>query len=187
MERKHSRCVSNDFTCPSIAYPRSLGAYLPRCTRFFFFFRRMADSRPRPLVLREGRRAAVRKLWPGFDRYVQCTLRHTPLITNSRLQQEYMYGSLVTRTSFSRANSKLKSNSINHSDLSIIFTQPQNVSALLGLSPKLPTLKTIVALGEIPEAARTLADAWGKERGVRVLTLKEREFVLFSRLCVSYY
>ena len=147
----------------------------------------MADSRPRPLVLREGRRAAVRKLWPGFDRYVQCTLRHTPLITNSRLQQEYMYGSLVTRTSFSRANSKLKSNSINHSDLSIIFTQPQNVSALLGLSPKLPTLKTIVALGEIPEAARTLADAWGKERGVRVLTLKEREFVLFSRLCVSYY
>jgi hypothetical protein len=82
-------------------------------------------------------------------------------------------GFSVARLSFTRVQSKPKPNSINHSDLSVIFVQPQNVSTLLGLSPKLPTLKTIVALGEIPEAARKLADAWGKERGVRILTLSE--------------
>ena len=69
-------------------------------------------------------------------------------------------------------------NSANHSDLSVIFAQPQNVSTLLTLSPKLPALKTIVALGDIPEAARKIADAWGKERRIRVLTLNERKCVL---------
>jgi len=69
-------------------------------------------------------------------------------------------------------------NSVNHSDLSVIFAQPQNVSTLLSLSPKLPALKTIVALGDISEAARKIADAWGKERRIRILTLNEREHVL---------
>ena len=68
-------------------------------------------------------------------------------------------------------------NSINHSDLSVVFAQSQNVSTLLSLSPKLPTLKIIVALGEIPEDARKIADAWGKERGIRILTLNEGELV----------
>ena len=68
-------------------------------------------------------------------------------------------------------------NSANHSDLSVIFAQPQNVSTLLSLSPKLSALKTIVALGDISEAARKIADAWGKERRIRILTLHERERV----------
>ena len=80
-----------------------------------------------------------------------------------------------TCLSFTRANSTPNPPSANHSDLSLIFAQPQNVSTLLSLSPKLPTLKTIVALGDIPEAARELADAWGKERRIRILTLDERE------------
>ena len=63
--------------------------------------------------------------------------------------------------------------SINHSDLSVIFVQPQSVSTLLSLSPKLPTLKTIVTLGEIPGDARKTADAWGKDRGIRIFTLTE--------------
>ncbi|KAF9648062.1 long-chain-fatty-acid-CoA ligase [Thelephora ganbajun] len=66
---------------------------------------------------------------------------------------------------------------INHSDLSVIFVQPQNVSTLLSLSPKLPTLKTIITLGEIPEAARKIADAWGKECGIKILTLNEVEAI----------
>jgi long-chain acyl-CoA synthetase len=81
--------------------------------------------------------------------------------------------------------SEPKPNSINHSDLSVIFVQPQNVSTLLSLSRKLPALKTIIALGDLPEPARRLADSWSKERGVRVLTLAERELVL--TLCVSGY
>ena len=70
--------------------------------------------------------------------------------------------------------------SFNHSDLSIIFVQPQNVTILLGLSPKLPTLKTIIALGDIPGDARSIATAWGRERGIRILTLSEGKFVFGS-------
>lgn len=98
-------------------------------------------------------------------------------------------GFSVTASPLTRAKSKLKPNSINHSELSVIFVQPHNVSTLLGLSPKLPTLKAIVALGDIHEAARKLADTWGKERGIQVLTLNEGKlafcfphFVIVSRI-----
>lgn len=82
-------------------------------------------------------------------------------------------GFSAARLSPAYAKPKHKLDSINHSDLSVIFVQPRNVSTLLGLSPKLPTLKTIISLEEIPEAARKIADAWGKECGIRVLTLNE--------------
>jgi len=84
-----------------------------------------------------------------------------------------------------RAESKPKQNSVNHSDLSIIFAQPQNVSTLLSLSPKLPTVKTIITLGDIPGDARKLADAWGKEHRIRILTLNERELAFGNLHFVS--
>jgi long-chain acyl-CoA synthetase len=64
---------------------------------------------------------------------------------------------------------------VNHADLTIVFVQAQNVSALLDLSPKLPTLKIIVAIGEIAAAPRELLDAWSKQRGIRVMTILERK------------
>ena len=64
---------------------------------------------------------------------------------------------------------------MNHADLSIIFVQAHNVSALLTLSPKLPTLKIIVATGEIPAAPKGLLDAWSRQREIRVITLAERK------------
>jgi len=63
---------------------------------------------------------------------------------------------------------------VNHADLTIIFVQAHNVSALLSLSPKLPTLRIIVAMGEIPAAPKDLLDAWSKQREIRVITLAER-------------
>ena len=70
--------------------------------------------------------------------------------------------------------------SVNHADLTIIFVQVHNVSALLSLSPKLPTLKTIVAIGEVSAAPKDLLDAWSKQRGIRVITLAERKCLLSS-------
>jgi len=64
--------------------------------------------------------------------------------------------------------------SVNHAELSIVFVQAHNVSVLLGLSPKLPTLKIIVAIGEISPASRELLDTWSKQREIRVVTLGER-------------
>ena len=65
--------------------------------------------------------------------------------------------------------------SVNHADLTIIFVQAHNVSALLSLSPKLPTLKIVVAMGEISAAPKDLLDAWSKQREIRVITLAERK------------
>ena len=86
--------------------------------------------------------------------------------------------SSATGLSLACVKLKPKLNSINHSDLSLVFVQPQSVAELLGSSTKLPTLKTIVALGEIPEDARKIADAWSKECGIRVFTLNEGKFAL---------
>ena len=84
---------------------------------------------------------------------------------------------LVGLASPTRARSDLKRISVNHSYPSILFAQPHHVSTLLSLSPKLPTFKTIIALGEISELVHTIADACGRERGIRILTLSEGESV----------
>ncbi|KAF9648046.1 acetyl-CoA synthetase-like protein, partial [Thelephora ganbajun] len=65
---------------------------------------------------------------------------------------------------------------VNHADLTIVFVQVHNVSALLSLSPKLPTLKIIVAMGEISPAPKEFLDAWSKQRKIRVMTLAERKY-----------
>lgn len=77
---------------------------------------------------------------------------------------------------------------MNHADLTIIFVQIHNVSTLLSLSPKLPTLKIIVAIGETSAASKELLDAWSKQRSVRVMTLTEREYPLaqFCGRCLLY-
>lgn len=68
--------------------------------------------------------------------------------------------------------------SVNHADLSIIFVQAHNVSVLLNLSPKLPTLKIIVAIGEVAAASKELLDVWSKQREIRVMTLAECMYLL---------
>jgi len=68
--------------------------------------------------------------------------------------------------------------SINHADLSVVFVQAHNVSTLLGLSPKLPTLKIIVVIDEISAAPKELLDAWSQQRKIRVMTLAERKWFL---------
>ena len=125
----------------------------------------------RPFIVREGPRTIVRKLRSRFYRYVRQRFRSSYTINSEGVIRVHVSSSV----SLTRAQSEPKPDSINHSDLSIIFAQPQNVSTLLSLSPKLPTLKTIVSLGEIPEVARKIAGAWGVARGIRVLTLSEGE------------
>ena len=100
---------------------------------------------------------------------------HFQPTTRNRLKNTCRF--LVGLAPPTRTQSDFKRISINHSDLSIIFAQPHHVSTLLSLSPKLPTLKTIITLGEVSEPAHTIADAWGRERGIRILTLSEGESV----------
>lgn len=50
--------------------------------------RRMADYRPRPLLVRKSPRASIRKFWSGFNRYVRYV--RALLIISSQPYQEYM-------------------------------------------------------------------------------------------------
>jgi len=77
-------------------------------------------------------------------------------------------------------NSRRLIHSINHADLTIVFVQAHNVSTLLSLSPKLPTLKIIVAIDEISAAPKELLDAWSQQRKIRVMTLAECKFFFTS-------
>jgi len=63
--------------------------------------------------------------------------------------------------------------STNHTDLAIVSVQAHNVSTLLSLSPKLPTLKIIVAIDEISAAPKESVDVWSQQRKIRVMTLAE--------------
>jgi long-chain acyl-CoA synthetase len=76
---------------------------------------------------------------------------------------------------------------VNHADLAVVFVQVHNISALLSLSPKLPTLKIIVAIGEISAAPKELLDAWSQQRKIRVMTMAERKrfFRPVSRLMLT--
>ena len=120
---------------------------------------------------------------PLYENFGPDSIGTSPLSSGARFQPStrnsirVYVGFSAARLSLAFAKSKPKPDSINHSDLSVIFVQPQNVSTLLGLSPKLPTLKSIVSFGEIPEAARKIADAWGKEREIRIFTLDDSKLV----------
>ena len=57
-----------------------------------------------------------------------------------------------------------------------------NVYDFLRLFPTLPTLKIIVAIGDISAAPEELLDAWSKQWEIRVITLAERKW-LSERFC----
>jgi long-chain acyl-CoA synthetase len=76
---------------------------------------------------------------------------------------------------------------VNHADLTIVFVQAHNVSALLSLSPKLPTLKIIVAIGEISAASKELLDVWSRQRKIQVINFAERESPFLTSFAVGTY
>ena len=94
---------------------------------------------------------------------------------NARLRRIHVCGHTPSRPV---DNTERLVHSINHADLTIVFVQAHNVSTLLSLSPKLPTLKIIVAIDGISAAPKELLDAWSQQRKIRVMTLAECKFFL---------
>ncbi|EIW85421.1 long-chain-fatty-acid-CoA ligase [Coniophora puteana RWD-64-598 SS2] len=64
---------------------------------------------------------------------------------------------------------------INHAQLSIVFTTPDHIPALLKSAPKCPTMKAIVSLDALNPQARTAFNAWGESFGIKIYELSELE------------
>ncbi|KZO99390.1 acetyl-CoA synthetase-like protein [Calocera viscosa TUFC12733] len=64
---------------------------------------------------------------------------------------------------------------INHSGLQLAFTTASHIKDLLALGGVCPSLKVVVSIDDLDPVAWGLYQAWGKEKGLRVMLLSELE------------
>ncbi|KIM57625.1 hypothetical protein SCLCIDRAFT_1219315 [Scleroderma citrinum Foug A] len=65
--------------------------------------------------------------------------------------------------------------SINHAQLSIVFTTADHIAALLRLSAKIPSLKVIVSFDSLDDGVRSVLSSWAESLGIRIMHLSEVE------------
>lgn len=65
--------------------------------------------------------------------------------------------------------------SVNHTEMTLVAVSIAHVSTVLKLAAKLPTLKVIVAMAEIPAEEKKIYQAWGEQVGIKVMDLPERK------------
>ncbi|KAL4074617.1 hypothetical protein V8B97DRAFT_2022828 [Scleroderma yunnanense] len=65
--------------------------------------------------------------------------------------------------------------SINHAQLSIIFTTPDHIAPLLRLAAKIPDLKVIVSFDLLDDEVRKVLSSWAETLGIRIIHLNEIE------------
>ena len=66
-------------------------------------------------------------------------------------------------------------NSINHTEMTLVAVSPHHVSTVLKLAGKIPTLKVIVAMADLPAESKKIYEAWGEQVGIKVMYLPECE------------
>ncbi|KAI6164358.1 hypothetical protein EDD17DRAFT_1807011 [Pisolithus thermaeus] len=71
--------------------------------------------------------------------------------------------------------SLIVSDSINHAELSIIFTTPDHIATLLKLAASIPTVKVIVSFDPLGDNVKGLLSSWGETLGIRITELSEIE------------
>jgi long-chain acyl-CoA synthetase len=64
---------------------------------------------------------------------------------------------------------------INHAEISIIFSSPQHIPALLTLASSCPTLKMIVSMDDLQIKSKEILQAWGKDKKVEIAELSQLE------------
>lgn len=70
----------------------------------------------------------------------------------------------------------LTNRSINHSEITVVFASETHMPTVLKLAgEKCPKLRMIVSVDALEPRTRLALDAWGKEKGVKIVELSERE------------
>ncbi|KAI6019687.1 hypothetical protein F5J12DRAFT_967217 [Pisolithus orientalis] len=67
------------------------------------------------------------------------------------------------------------SDSINHAQLSIIFTTPDHIATLLKLATSIPSMKVIISFDPLGDDVKRLLSSWGESVGIRIIELSEIE------------
>lgn len=75
--------------------------------------------------------------------------------------------------------------SINHAQLSIVFTTADHIAALLRLSAKIPSLKVIVSFDSLDDGVRSVLSSWAESLGIRIMHLSEGTHHSFYRVDLS--
>ena len=70
--------------------------------------------------------------------------------------------------------------SIDHAQLSIVFTTADHIAALLRLSAKIPSLKVIVTFDPLDDGVRSVLSSWAESLGIRLMHLSEGTHCSFS-------
>ncbi|KAG6335217.1 hypothetical protein ID866_3862 [Astraeus odoratus] len=65
--------------------------------------------------------------------------------------------------------------SIDHAQLSIVFTSPDHIAALLRLASKVPNLKVIVSFDTLDDEVRSVFLSWAESLSIRIMDLTEFE------------
>ena len=63
--------------------------------------------------------------------------------------------------------------SINHAETTVVFASSNHVQFLLKLAPSVPKLRLVVILDEVPVESKDILVAWGKDKNVQVLSLRD--------------
>ena len=63
--------------------------------------------------------------------------------------------------------------SLNHTESTLIAVAPQHVTTILKLSSKIPQLKAILVMTELPQESRKIYEAWGGQVGIKIYDLPE--------------
>ncbi|KIP09103.1 hypothetical protein PHLGIDRAFT_126556 [Phlebiopsis gigantea 11061_1 CR5-6] len=64
---------------------------------------------------------------------------------------------------------------LNHTESTLIAVAPQHVTTILKLSSKLPLIKAIVVMSELPQESRKIYEAWGAQVGIKIYDLSQVE------------
>ena len=66
--------------------------------------------------------------------------------------------------------------SMEHSHLTIVFATSQHIPVLLTLKARLPALKMIVSIDDLPDETKRILTTWGNVQKVQVKEMRERTF-----------
>jgi long-chain acyl-CoA synthetase len=62
---------------------------------------------------------------------------------------------------------------IQHAHLSIIFVTSNHLATLLASAPKVPMMKIVVSIDDLPAQTKHVLQVWAKERKVQIMELSE--------------
>ena len=63
--------------------------------------------------------------------------------------------------------------SLNHTESTLVAVAPQHIATILKLSSRIPQVKAILAMTQLPEESKKIYQAWGEQVGIKIYDLPQ--------------